>query len=613
MRLRQSLFTRLGAAFLGLLLLLSSVGGVLLHSLIRKDLLETTRRKLLSSSGIFVEDVARMRREVRLYSSLVGGVARMRSEDMGSSEVEAAIVEHSRSRKIRIDEFPVVAGAPPPMEFLKRAWAGVPTLDYVLQGGGSGRLHVVAANPVELRSGDRRVVTASYTLGRDFLLEERAALGGEIAIFLQDELVVSTSTCASCLRCIRDSIFDGKNRPLLESGKTLYFLIDCDPPEAVVAVPMRTHDGRTLIFTINQDRAAEAAALFHATAGVVGGCLLLALLISLLFYRVTLKTRSQIAELTRLAGEISGGRYGEQIPVTGTDEVAELAGAFNRMSVNLRDASAEISEWNRTLEMRVKEKTEELARYHEGMVEVEKLAAIGQLAAGVAHELNNPLAGILGYSELALDLYDGKNASELTAQDMSRILGWFRNIDDLSQRCRAIILDMLKFGRQSSAEFEAVELNDLLGRTLAFIRKQVLEGKVELSLSLAEGLPSIRGNPTQFQQVFTNLFLNAVHAMQGGGTLSVTTSLSGRGVRVEVADTGTGIDPEALKRIFEPFYTTKPVGEGTGLGLSVTYGIVKRHGGEILVRSERGKGTVFTVILPIDGPPPEGSEGTVPA
>jgi two-component system NtrC family sensor kinase len=295
--------------------------------------------------------------------------------------------------------------------------------------------------------------------------------------------------------------------------------------------------------------------------------------------------------------------------VKGGDEVAGLGAAFNRMSVSMEQAMREISDWNRLLETRVAEKSRELEEVHLRMVEVERLAAMGQVAAGVAHELNNPLSGIMGYSDLALEQYRDHPPDRFTSRDIGKILGYFENVGGLALRCRDIILDMLKFARQPTEEFSRHDLNALVDETLAFLGQQMTKANVDVIRIFAEGLPPFRGNALQMQQVFTNILVNAQHAVQGGGTVTVRTRRSEENLVAEFSDTGCGIPPEILRRIFEPFFTTKPVGKGTGLGLSVSYGIVKRHGGRIDVESAVGKGTTFTVRIPVSGAAPPAAKG----
>jgi two-component system NtrC family sensor kinase len=227
---------------------------------------------------------------------------------------------------------------------------------------------------------------------------------------------------------------------------------------------------------------------------------------------------------------------------------------------------------------------------------------VGQLAAGVAHELNNPLGGILGYSQFALEKIGQGQLSEFSAEDTATFLQYLRDIEQQTKRCRSIIQSLLKFSRASrKEEFEPTDVSLVLDETLKFTRHQIQKSKVNLTQELAESLPLINGHSGQLQQVFTNLILNAVQAMPDGGSLTVASRMGEdeKTVQVSFTDTGVGISEKSLDKIFEPFFTSKKVGEGTGLGLSVSYGLITNHGGEIKVSSKVGGGTTFTVILPV--------------
>lgn len=270
------------------------------------------------------------------------------------------------------------------------------------------------------------------------------------------------------------------------------------------------------------------------------------------------------------------------------------------------------------LEMQAEEYTRSLQRTNEELenalkslketqaqlIQVEKMAAVGQLAAGVAHELNNPLGGILGYSQFALEKINQKPVHQFTEEDTASFLQYLKDIEQQTKRCWSIIQSLLKFSRASrKEEFEPIDVNSLIRETFAFTRHQVEKNKVGLVERLADSLPLINGHPSQLQQVFTNLILNAVQAMPKGGTLTIATRMREdlKTVEISFTDTGEGIPEENLDKIFEPFFSTKRVGEGTGLGLSVSYGLIKNHGGEIEVKSKKNQETTFTVILPAPG------------
>jgi two-component system, NtrC family, sensor kinase len=238
----------------------------------------------------------------------------------------------------------------------------------------------------------------------------------------------------------------------------------------------------------------------------------------------------------------------------------------------------------------LKSSLDTLQKTQQHLVQAEKMASVGQLAAGVAHELNNPLGGILIYTSLLLE--KAKKESR-DAADMQRIIAE-------TERCRKIVRGLLDFSRQTRIDAAIVDLNKILSSTLALVTQQALFHNIQVEQSYENALPNVFVDVGQIQQVFLNIILNAVDAMQGRGVLSVKTvgAADSTRVRVLIADTGCGMTKEIMEKIFEPFFTTKPRGTGTGLGLAIAYGIVQKHNGDILVQSEVGKGSCFTIELP---------------
>lgn len=247
----------------------------------------------------------------------------------------------------------------------------------------------------------------------------------------------------------------------------------------------------------------------------------------------------------------------------------------------------------------------ELKETQAKMIQTSKMAAVGQLSAGVAHELNNPIVGILGYAQYALEKIKGRDVSQLTDKDLENYTKYLAYIEHESQRCKVIIQNLLNFSRKSTVEMQATEINKVLEETFTFTAHQLQMNNVRLEHDLEDGLPTISANPGQLQQVFTNVIINAQKAMKDGGTLTVASRLSGAPdapdavVEITFTDTGCGIPPDAVPRIFDPFFTTRGVGKGTGLGLSLSHGIIKNYGGEIGVESEVGRGTTFVISLPV--------------
>ncbi len=226
------------------------------------------------------------------------------------------------------------------------------------------------------------------------------------------------------------------------------------------------------------------------------------------------------------------------------------------------------------------------------LLQNEKMASLGKLAAGVAHQLNNPLGGIMLYSRLIQEEYDLTGPAK---EDLSRIL-------KDAERCRDTVKELLVFSRQTRQEKHFHDINKALTRTLFLLEKQVLFQNIVIEIRLSPDIPQVLGDIQQLNHVFMNIILNAAQAMDGRGKLSISTDLSPdtRNVIVEISDTGPGIPEEVLPHVFEPFYTTKEEGKGTGLGLSLAYGIVESHLGKIMARNNPDQGSVFTIELPIN-------------
>lgn len=234
---------------------------------------------------------------------------------------------------------------------------------------------------------------------------------------------------------------------------------------------------------------------------------------------------------------------------------------------------------------------EQQHRLREKMAQADKLASIGEFSSGIAHEINNPLGIILGYTQLMLrnEGQDSQRRADL------------KTIEKHVRTCKSIVEDLLNFARQSKAEKTITAINGVLADVLQFVRHHSRLDTIEFKEIYAENLPELRIDKKKIKQVFINLIMNAVHAVGIEGRIEIRTfpDQKGEKVNITVSDNGHGINPENLPRIFDPFFTTKPNDKGTGLGLSVSYGIIRHHGGDISVTSEPGSGTVFTVELPV--------------
>ncbi|MCH5373515.1 MAG: ATP-binding protein, partial [Planctomycetes bacterium] len=304
----------------------------------------------------------------------------------------------------------------------------------------------------------------------------------------------------------------------------------------------------------------------------------------------------QLSEGTR---RIADGDLSTRVEVRGRHELARLAESFNRMAEDLSAARREITDWSQKLEDKVIEKTEELSRVQRQVLHMEKMASLGKLAATVAHELNNPLTGVLTYASLV--------RRELAEQPMEEsvqkeLTGFLCLIERECIRCGDIVKNLLLFVRPRGAEMVLVDLNEIVERSVMLVRHHLELCGVTLQCSLLSDDRQIIADPGQLQQALIALLVNAIEAMKdvrdGQGQLSLQLSSTEDDVRIEVADNGGGIPPDVLPYIFDPFYSTKESQTGVGLGLWVVYGIVRRHGGRIWVDSKVGQGATFHLQLP---------------
>jgi two-component system NtrC family sensor kinase len=330
-----------------------------------------------------------------------------------------------------------------------------------------------------------------------------------------------------------------------------------------------------------------------------GFVLVLISAVSMVF--IWLVVHRPIKELTAGTQRVAQGDLSYRLPVHSQDELGALAESFNKMTADLSEAQAELTAWTHTLEERVERKTQELRRAHEHVLQVEKMASIGKLAAIVAHEINNPLSGILTYTKLLKKWLAQGEWDTLRREEVCSSL---ELLESESRRCGEIVKNLLTFSRTAPMNLERTDLNKIVDRVVRLVQHQLELTNVQSHLELADDLPLVQGDPAQLQQVLLALVVNAIDAMPRGGNLWVRSRAGpqNREVQLQVQDDGLGIQPSVLPHLFEPFFTTKEHGHGVGLGLAISQNIIERHGGRIDVVSEPGRGTTFTVNLPVDIP-----------
>jgi len=402
------------------------------------------------------------------------------------------------------------------------------------------------------------------------------------ATIFQDDVRVATNVQADGRRAlgtrVSEEVYD---RVVGEGRRWIARAFVVDDWYITAYGPIRDLNGKTIGILYVGLLAGKFDALRTQTiwtfAGVSVAGMMIALIIASVLSSGILRPVRELAEASH---KIAEGDINAQVKIdpAAAGEFKELARAFNSMAQSVVERDAQLQENARK------------------MTETKKLATLGQLAAGIAHEINNPLGGILMYSHILkeeLKRPENRDTVEKIAKE--------------SDRCKKIVKGLLDFARQTKPERTESSLNHVVNEVIALLEHQAIFHNIEIVKDLSPSLPLVDVDVAQMQEVFMNLILNAAQAMEGKGTLTAITRLTddNGAVEVEIRDTGQGIRAKDIDKIFEPFYTTKEVGRGTGLGLAIAYGIVERHHGSIWVESEEGKGTSFFVRLPIPEIPPE--------
>jgi two-component system NtrC family sensor kinase len=354
-----------------------------------------------------------------------------------------------------------------------------------------------------------------------------------------------------------------------------------------VGVSLARLDGETKVF---RGRILAAAALAAALLGTFA------------FFFTRHNLISPVAALVQATRRIARDQLELEIPVTWSGELGLLGASFNDMTRSLRKAKGDLDALMHSLEHQVQERTEELRNAHEQLVRNEKLSSLGKLSASIAHEINNPLAGILTFAKLIARTLDQGTPDETTRRSLLKHL---HLVERETERCSAIVRNLLDFARERPLALKDVNPNAVVDEVLQLLGNQIQIQGIRLERNLSD-VPLVSADFGQLRQACVNVIMNACEAMGRGGRLTIESGVVENGKYVELAftDTGPGIPPEVASKIFDPFFTTKE--KGTGLGLSVVYGIIERHGGKIDLQSAVGQGTRIGLRLP---PRREGASG----
>jgi two-component system NtrC family sensor kinase len=463
---------------------------------------------------------------------------------------------------------------------------------------------LIAAAPVNTGSGFMGVLYGGILLNRDEELVSRinefvfggneyaGSNAGTVSIFMGDVRIASSALGSSSPPQIGTRTSADIQQSVLSQGNRFYGrdLISGDW-HLTAYEPIRDHLRRIvgiLYVGIPENPFLAVRTSMMLTFLLVAGAGVIVVLG--ITYFITRSMILPLEEMVKASNRIAAGDLDHSVSITSQDEIGILANSFNKMLASIKTMKLEPEEWGRTLEEKVNKRTEELVAVQMQMAQSEKLASIGRLAAGVAHEINNPLGGILTFSMLALEDCDDDHPLKESLEVIVK----------QTLRCRDTVKGLLDFARQSSAVPSLTEVNPVVDKTLLLLENQTIFQNIRTVRKFSPDLPNVLVDAGQLQQVVINLVINAVDAMEENGVLTIETCQAPRTeeILLRISDTGKGIPDDIMPLIFEPFFTTKKVGKGTGLGLSIVHGIVTRAGGKIEVASSP-KGATFTIRLPI--------------
>ncbi|HYE31802.1 MAG TPA: ATP-binding protein [Methylomirabilota bacterium] len=441
------------------------------------------------------------------------------------------------------------------------------------------RLYHLVSVPVEVSGHINAVLSYANELGQTVANDIRQITGSDIAFLADGKIALSTLSQEAKVKALREEVkqlghngrVDTQGERIVLAGEHFFWrasVLDAGHGEGNL--------GYVLLSSYEQPYQLLRATQNTLMWASVCGAGLAALVLWVLIRKVT----QPIRDLRDGAEAVGRGDFSRRVPVSTNDELGDTARTFNQMTENLTASRNQLEET-----------VKKLQTTRAQLVQSEKLSIIGEFVAGVAHELNNPLTGVVGYAQLL-------NDAEV---DVATQKTYSRRIVQSAMRCQRIVQNLLSFSRQHPPERRPVSLNDVLESVVDLLQYELRTSNIDVTKNFDPALPRVSADSHQLQQVFLNIINNARHAMEGrpNAAIVITTSKVGEKLRVAFQDNGPGIAPENLSRIFDPFFTTKEVGKGTGLGLSLSYGIIQEHGGSIRALSKPGEGATFIIELPV--------------
>ena len=458
-------------------------------------------------------------------------------------------------------------------DLVKRALDDQPTVHALLFGN---RLFDVVSIPVKVGVNVVGALTFGVEIGATVAEEFKQLTHMEIVFLVNDRVTLTTLQKQGLQRDLREHFLDTE---LPKKPRVRELSLGGEHFVGLGAPFTAMGDGEPAYLLLSSYE--QSLAALHATQRMLALCSLVAIALGTgVVFLLVRKVTQPLRALRDSAEAVGHGDFSRRVEVASRDECGELANVFNEMTDKLKVSRTQLERTVDTL------KTTQAQ-----LVQSEKLSAIGEFVAGVAHELNNPLTSVIGFAEL------------LQNADVSDRHKHFLGLIMISaHRCHKIVQSLLSFARQHKPERKLVQLREVIESAMSILQYQLRTNNVEVQTQFAADSPKVMGDPHQLQQVFINILNNArqaIEAYRPRGLVRITTEVHNSTVRVTFQDDGPGIETDNISRIFNPFFTTKEIGQGTGLGLSLSYGIIKEHGGNISVQSKPGEGATFIIELPV--------------
>lgn len=539
------------------------------------------------------QEIRELEQSLLFYGQFMADIDKL-SNQFSDTKIGRAIQVYSINFMRSNGMYPYIPNISTPeesyIELIQKGLMGLNSTSLIEQNiDGKLSLSIDSINPIETLAGIKKVVIISYPLDQKFLERLKAHTGADVSLIYNEQVIMNSFNSPALQQASLETI---KRLPLKSiQKKNKSFLTEWgrgQESQKVVLFPLTINYKNVALFAVSQPlkKVFQIQQKIYSYAGGIAAIIMAVIGLLYIFF-------SQRYPPTRLFSMAA-----HQLGTSPDGEAGSLQHSFDmmadnvhRMTEDLQRSNKEIAEWNKALEQKVQEQSNRLYEVQQQLHQAEKLSALGQLVSGVAHEINNPLSAIIGFAQMM----EMDSRDEDIKKDMDKII-------HEAKRAGKIVKNLLTYARKGGSTKESTQINEIIRETIELRAYQCRVNNIEVSQNLDPDLSTTMADPNQIEQVLLNIFTNAEQAIKKTkrkGKINVTTHQSDCQIFIEISDNGPGIPLENQSKIFDPFYTTKAVGQGTGLGLSVSYGIIQEHGGSIKIDSKLSEGSRFIITLPI--------------